>query len=101
MHKSPLNKPPLPRIRRNIAKLSPKILPVSNPMLMESHLPDLASKLRAHLMRKSALDALRAPLNCLVLRRRQQDVQMFRHYNESMQKIAPLTSIVEERLKQQ
>jgi hypothetical protein len=101
MHKSPINQPPLPRIRRNIAKLPSKILSVANPMLMESHLPDFATKLCAQLMREPALDALRAALNCLVRPRSQQNVQRFRHHGEPMQLEPPLISIVQERLDQQ
>jgi hypothetical protein len=49
-------------------------------------------------MGKSALDALRATLNRLILSRAQQHVQMFRHHNEPMQGVMPLISIMKERL---
>src|ERR1035438_10462885 len=101
MHKSPIDQPPLPRIRSNIAKLSLKIFSVANPMLMEAGLPNFTGKLRAHFMRETALDALGAALDCLVRRRRQQDVQMFRNHGKSVQLIAPLIPIMEERLDHQ
>jgi hypothetical protein len=101
MDECPINKPPLPRIRRNIPELSPKILAVANPMLVESHLPYFPAKLRPHLMRVSALDALRAALNRLTGRRSQQYVQMFRHHNEPMQRVPPLIPIMKERLYEQ
>ena len=94
MHKSPIQKPTLPRIGRNIPELPPKILTIANPMLVEPRLPNLPGKLRPHLMRKPALDALRATLNCLCRRRSQQHVQMFRHHNKAMQLIPPLIPIV-------
>jgi hypothetical protein len=65
MNKIPIYETPLPRIGRNIPELSLEILTIANPMLMESHLPNLAMKLRPHLMRKAALDALGTPLNRL------------------------------------
>jgi hypothetical protein len=101
VYKTPIDQPALPRIRRNIPKLPPKILPVSNPMLVESNLPDFVMKLRPHLMRKPAFDALCAPLNGLVLRRSEQDVDTFRHHNEPMQSVSLLISIVKKRLDQQ
>jgi len=101
VYKTPIHETPLLRIRRNIAKLSPKILAVANPMLMESHLPNFAMELRPHLMRESALDALCAPLNRLVRRRSKQNVQMLRHHNEAMQLVASLIPVVEKRLDQQ
>jgi hypothetical protein len=101
MDKTPIDETPLPRIRRNVSKLSPKILTVANPMLMKSHLPYFPGKLRPHFMREPALDALGAALNCLVRRRRQQDMQMFGHHREAMQLITPLFPIVEERVDQQ
>jgi hypothetical protein len=66
MNESPIYETAFPRIGRNIPKLIPEILTVANPMLMESHLPNLAMKLRSHRMGESALDALRAPLNSIV-----------------------------------
>jgi hypothetical protein len=98
MHESPINQPPLPRIRRYISKLSPKILSIPNPMLMEPRLPNFPGKLLSNFMGKSALDALRATLNRLILSRAQQHVQMFRHHNEPMQGVMPLISIMKERL---
>jgi hypothetical protein len=70
-------------------------------MLVEPNLPNLSTKLFTHLMGKPSLDALRAPLNRLILSRTQQHVQMFRHHNESMQSVAPLIPIMKERLDQQ
>ena len=67
VYKTPIDQTPLLRIRGNIPKLSPKILPVANAMLVESNLPDFAMKLRPHLMGKPAFDALCAPLNGLAL----------------------------------
>jgi len=101
VHRTPIHQPALPRIRRNITKLSPKILSVANPMLMKSNLPDFAVKLRPHLMRKSAFDALRASLNGLVFRRTQKQMQMFRHRNEPVQGVSPLIPIMKQGLDQQ
>jgi hypothetical protein len=52
-------------------------------------------------MRKSAFDALRAPLNSLAFRGTQKHMQMFRHHNESVQLVSSLIPIVKERLHQQ
>jgi hypothetical protein len=101
MHEGPINQLPLPRIRRYISKLSPKILPIANPMLMNARLPHFSGKLFSDFMRKPALDALRATLNRLILSRAQQDVQMFRHHNEPVQSVSSLIPIMKERLDQQ
>jgi len=89
------------RVGRDVFKLSPIILSVSDSVLVEAGLPDFSGKLCAHLMGKAALDALGATLNGLVHGRGQKDVQMFRHDGETMQLITHLISIVEERFDQQ
>ena len=101
MHESPIDKPPLLRIRRNVPKLSPKVFFIANPMLVKARLPNLSGKLLSNLMGKPALDALSAALDRLVERRSQQHMQMLRHDDEPMQLITPLISIVEEGLYQQ
>jgi hypothetical protein len=68
---------------------------------MEPHLPNLAVELRPHLVRKATLYALRTALNCLALRRSQQNMQVFRHHNEPMQLVSPLIPIVKQSLDQQ
>jgi len=96
-----INEPPPYRVGRNVFELPAIILGVANSMLVETGLPDFSGKLRAHLMRKSALDALGATLDSLSRGRCQQDVQMFRHNSEAMQLITSLILIVEERFNQQ
>ena len=95
MYKKPIRKPPPFWIGRNVGQLIPKILTIANPVLVESGLPDFPGKLRPYLMRKAALDALGATLNCLSHRRGQQNMQVFRHDGKAMQQEAPLISIVE------
>lgn len=101
MYVCPIDEAALPRIRRNIAKLFPKILGIANPVLMESSLPDFSGKLLPDFMRKATLDALSAALDSLALGWGQQHMQMFRHDNEPMQVIPTLISIMEESLDQQ
>jgi len=101
MHKSPIHKTTLLRIRRNIPKLSSKIQSIPNPMLMESHLPDFAVILHPHLMRKPAFDALGTTLDGLVWSRGKQSMKMLRHDYEAMQVIPPLIPIVKQSLDQQ
>jgi len=66
--------PPSYRIGRDVFELSAKILTVANSVLVEAGLPNFSGKLRAHLMGKSALDALGATLNGLVRGWGQQNV---------------------------
>ena len=54
------------RVGRDVFKLSPIILSVSDSVLVEAGLPDFSGKLSAHLMGKAALDALGATLDGLV-----------------------------------
>jgi len=101
MRKRMINEAALPRIRRNISKLSMKILAVANPMLVEAGLPHLPGKLLPHLTRKATLDALSAAFDGLALGWGQQHMQMFRHDNEPVQIVPPLISIMEESLHKQ
>ena len=101
MHKRVIDEAPSLRIGCNVAELIPEILCAANPVLVEAGLPDFPVKLRSHLMRKAALDALGATLDRLIRERGQQDVEMFRHNGESMQVIAPLIPIVKEYADQQ
>jgi hypothetical protein len=97
VHKRPIDEAPLLRVRCNVAKLSLKIVSIADPMLVKARLPDLSGELFANLMRKASFYALRAPLNGLPVRRRQQNVQVFRHHHEPMQQVPPLIPIMEQR----
>jgi hypothetical protein len=101
MNESPIHETAFPGIGRNIRELFLKILHIANPMLMKSYLPHFPSELRPHLMRESALDALGATFNCLVLRRCQQHMDMLRHDGKPMQSVPSLIPIMKEHLDQQ
>ncbi len=50
VNKGPIHKSPLPRISRNIPKLSLEILSVANPVFVKARLPDLSAKLCPNLV---------------------------------------------------
>jgi hypothetical protein len=86
---------PLFRIGRDVTKLISKILHIANAVLVESRLSDFPAKLSAPAMRKAAFDALGTTLDGLAGRRSQQNMQVFGHDHEPMQKIAALVAIME------
>jgi len=89
-----INEPPSYRIGRDVSELSAKIFFVANSVLVEAGLPDFPGILSAHLVGKSALDALCTTLDGLVRGRSQQNMQMFGHNGKAMQLIAPLIPVM-------
>jgi|SRR5580700_8554474 hypothetical protein len=86
------------RILRDVLAMMAKVVKVSNAMLVEPSLPKNARKagFRAHGVRESALDALNAPLQGLVRGRGHEQMEVVRHDDEGMQRVAFLVAIMEE-----
>jgi len=86
------------RILRDVLAMMAKVVKVSNAMLVEPSLPKNARKagFRAHGVRESALDALNAPLQGLVRGRGHEQMEVVRHDDEGMQRVAFLVAIMGE-----
>ena len=79
----------------NVVQMMPEIDLISNPMIGESALPDflIAADDRPKFMRVGAFDQLDCPLDGYVVRRRQQEMNVFGHDDESVQFVADFAPI--------
>jgi hypothetical protein len=76
------------------------ILSIADAVLVKTPLPERPSisRSRPHCVRESSLDALNAPFERLLGRRRDKEVKVVRHNDERMQSISLLIAIVDENL---
>jgi len=94
---------PLNRIGMNVILMMHKINAFANPMISEPALPEfpVATDDRSEFMRVSALDQLHSPLDGHVVRRSQEQVNVFGHNNESVQGVAPFPSVSIQRFQEE
>jgi len=72
-----------------------EILLIANSVIGESSLPDflVATDYSAEFVRVGAFDQLNSPFDCHIVRRGQQEMNVFRHKNESVQAITTFATI--------